>query len=78
MFSADLSVLQFAYLQISTIIAALVRRLEFRLEGEFPKSDFAVRFLPSSTVERLADYYVQSMMVQPMPSQIMYRRRNFE
>ena len=34
---------QFAYLQISTIIIALVRRLEFRIEGEFPKADYAVR-----------------------------------
>ena len=34
---------QFAYLQISTIITALVRRMEFRLDGEFPKSDYAVR-----------------------------------
>nr|AEB00644.1 sterol 14 alpha-demethylase [Ganoderma lucidum]AEB00645.1 sterol 14 alpha-demethylase [Ganoderma lucidum] len=51
---------QFAYLQISTIIIALVRRLEFRIEGEFPKADYA------------------SMMVQPMPSQVMYRRRKFD
>ncbi|PIL35698.1 cytochrome P450 [Ganoderma sinense ZZ0214-1] len=51
---------QFAYLQISTVIIALIRRLEFRIEGEFPKADYA------------------SMMVQPMPSQIMYRRRKFD
>ncbi|KAI0775324.1 cytochrome P450 [Trametes elegans] len=31
----------FAYLQISTIIIALVRRLEFRFEGEFPQPDYS-------------------------------------
>ncbi len=36
---------QFAYLQISTIIVALIRRMEFRIEGEFPKADYGVRFL---------------------------------
>ncbi|TBU32626.1 lanosterol 14-alpha-demethylase [Dichomitus squalens] len=51
---------QFAYLQISTIITALIRRMEFRIEGEFPKPDYT------------------SMMVQPLPCQIMYRRRNFD
>ncbi|KAI0749434.1 lanosterol 14-alpha-demethylase [Daedaleopsis nitida] len=51
---------QFAYLQISTVISALVRRMEFRLQGEFPKSDYS------------------SMMVQPLPCQILYRRRNFD
>ena len=37
--------LQFAYLQISTVICALIRRLELRIEGEFPKSDYSVRSL---------------------------------
>ncbi|KAI0671481.1 cytochrome P450 [Trametes maxima] len=32
---------QFAYLQISTVICALVRRLEMRIEGEFPASDYS-------------------------------------
>ncbi|KAI0649384.1 cytochrome P450 [Trametes meyenii] len=32
---------QFAYLQISTVICALVRRLELRVEGEFPASDYS-------------------------------------
>ncbi|TBU43941.1 14 alpha-demethylase [Dichomitus squalens] len=31
---------QFAYLQIGTIIATLLRHMEFRLEGAFPKPDF--------------------------------------
>ncbi|KAI0749433.1 sterol 14 alpha-demethylase [Daedaleopsis nitida] len=48
---------QFAYLQIGTVISALIRRMEFRLEEEFPRPDYS------------------SMMVQPMPCQIMYRRR---
>ena len=34
---------QFAYLQIGTVISALIRRMEFRLEGEFPKPDYSVR-----------------------------------
>ncbi|KAI0635800.1 cytochrome P450 [Trametes polyzona] len=51
---------QFAYLQISTVISALVRRLEFRLEGPFPQPDYS------------------SMMVQPVPCQIHYRRRKFD
>ena len=34
--------MQFAYLQISTVIASLVRRIELRIEGSFPKSDYAV------------------------------------
>ncbi|KAH9945357.1 cytochrome P450 [Epithele typhae] len=51
---------QFAYLQISTIIVAMIRRLELRVDGEFPKSDFA------------------SMMVQPLPCNLLYRRRKFD
>ncbi|OBZ76445.1 Lanosterol 14-alpha demethylase [Grifola frondosa] len=48
---------QFAYLQVSMIIATLVRKLEFRLEDNFPKPDFA------------------SMMAQPFPCKIHYRRK---
>ena len=76
--------LQFAYLQISTVICALIRRLELRIEGEFPKSDYSVRSLPpslSSVRIRSADALsipLQSMMVQPMPCQILYRRRHFD
>ena len=41
---------QFAYLQISTVIIALIRRMEFRIEGEFPKADYAVRLAFPSLV----------------------------
>ncbi|TFK94047.1 sterol 14 alpha-demethylase [Polyporus arcularius HHB13444] len=51
---------QFAYLQISTAICALIRRLELKLESDFPKSDY------------------ESMMVQPLPCKILYRRRKFD
>ncbi|OBZ72387.1 Lanosterol 14-alpha demethylase [Grifola frondosa] len=33
---------QFAYVQVSMIIIALIRKLEFRLEEEFPQPDFSV------------------------------------
>ena len=76
--------MQFAYLQISTVICALIRRLELRIEGDFPKSDYSVRSLPPSLCSFLgrgADALsipLQSMMVQPMPTNIMYRRRKFD
>ena len=72
---------QFAYLQISTIITALVRRMEFRFDGEFPKSDYAVRLGFSFGLSCWAwanGTFSQSMMVQPMPCQILYRRRHFD
>lgn len=75
---------QFAYLQLSTVVSTIIRRVELRLEGSFPKPNYQVWVLGFDLMFMMTDWPVIALLLQTMitlpktPRNIIYRRRAFD
>jgi sterol 14-demethylase len=67
---------QFAYLQLGTLIATVIRRIEMRLDRPFPEPNYHVGLL-SRSFSGYAHLRSQTMITLPKkPATISYRRRH--